>query len=1045
MEDLRTVHNRPIDTPFDDTHERADWEDWEDEEPTTPMTTKDDSLAGLSSPNTTPNASPSRSRDTKRALRAEQRASKARQSAHKIQRPKSRKRQQAQNAKAGITVVTDMTALRRGPQHVAQLVKPNHTPIDARECKFVDANALRALEGEPSSASVGNWAWLKKKTGKDGKQKASKNSPVSPAPPSGNKIVIGISMAEEDAADRLISPQTAVVATPMDRLPANQPPLPSRQQMESTWSPDTEDGCSPSNYSRAASSIYSQANGHLAAPVDAPPVPVVPSYFSKLKAKVSRNEVDDDDNFTPVTLFEEDGGKSSPLSAVSKVSAGPSQTRSGWWDHVKTPFTKERFSPLDAKSKSPKEPSPAADEWWKGKDEKTAFSQPPRDFTPEPATFLQAVAPSPVPIIRLPTPTPSSSSRSSPRIPESRPETHAEKARVMEEENDFPTELPPTYEQASKQAPVRYRAVFPPGHALASQFPPSPGPVSPGLSGTMTSQGAISMTDVPLTPGLAPPMHDRPVGSYVTGEHFASARGDSPQARIERQRRRHEKEDVLARKAGGFWKGRGCLPDSGCYGRSGREGRKRRRVYLFSCLAFFLLVVLGVVLGVILSRRVITHTPVESIWLNLTDFPPTPTGVFTVVGPDDAETVVGCTSPTTLWSCSLPPEQQDANAPYAADQPKFIFQIQYDNNTRQLWNIPNGVPPTPTGTATTATSTSVTQTSTSVSATSTNSIDQGLTSTKNDTEGDDTSLSKRSDILYDTGFAPNPEPPSFAEMWFLGNTSDGIVSDEKAGEPTPFYISFFRTLNETAGANMVQKRGTGNGISSGNTTTNPLEELLPAPILNADGTGAAAQLRPYPYQQPLRLFDRGLPTEHYGFYSYYNKTIYAQSINASSDGTSTSSSDKNGGSLQTESKYYGTWAQTRFVVKIFTRLENSTRLLGGAATSAPSTTSSSGAITTSATGTNDTMPGTFPYPITIGLDTHGGDRDSKASFLYGVEPDLHINTTDPFLIANLQSFGGSRINPSYDPDMSYGGVDGGDGGCKCSWMNYLNVNSNTAG
>src|SRR3569833_3041601 len=61
---------------------------------------------------------------------------------------------------------------------------------------------------------------------------------------------------------------------------------------------------------------------------------------------------------------------------------------------------------------------------------------------------------------------------------------------------------------------------------------------------------------------------------------------------------------------------------------------------------------------------------------------------------------------------------------------------------------------------------------------------------------------------YDTGFTPKPDPPPFHEYWFLGNTTDGIVSSRKAGEPTPFYITFLPSLNSTpAGPNLVQRRG----------------------------------------------------------------------------------------------------------------------------------------------------------------------------------------------------------------------------------------------
>ncbi|KAK7745385.1 hypothetical protein SLS53_002881 [Cytospora paraplurivora] len=968
-------------SPLDRENEREEWEDWTDNELNT----------SLSLSQKSPSSKTNRHR-----------SSKARQSIPKIQRVRSRKRQQAQNAKAGIRLVTDMTGFRKAPHHVVQLVKPAPDPHASQEkaAKFADASALRALEGSPSSASMGNWAWLKNSPSPSA-------TPVlkgSTATPANSRIVIGFSLPEEDAAGRDISPQAAVVATPMDRRGTKQPSTnPFHfQHAQSAWSPDTEDGLSPSRHHQIASSIYSQSTGAPAIS-QAPPVPAVPAPFKNpIKARLSRNDVDDDDNFTPVTLFEEDGHKS-PASTVSKISPETKHARSGWWNHVTTPF-RERFSPASRAGNEALNPS--ADEWWKDKDEKTTLHVPQWHSEANPnasgsATILHS-PPATVPVIRVPTPTVASSSRSPPPTPVNQQESHSEKARIMMEEDNAPTELPPPYERepSSKPAqPVKYRAVFPPSNLMIPQFPLSPQPDSPGLDGGVAPMGGIKMTEVPLTPGA--PLPDRPIGTYVPAEHLSSeVHENSPAAKVERKRRRHEKEEYYARRAGGFWRGRACF--DGCYGRSGREGRQRRRVWLGVCLTVFLLLVaLGVALGIVLSRRAIgtshdtapastsssssasdsTGSPLESVWLNLTNFPPIPTGLATVVAPDNSEAIDGCVSPAKLWSCSLPPEQQAANEPHKANQPEFILQIH----------------PSRTELATDS----------------------------------DSGLERRSSALYDTGIAPNPDPPSFDEMWFLGNTTDGIVSDEKAGEPTPFYISFFKNVSSSAGSNLLSgtdsaraKRGSGNGIGSGSDSSDSLSEFLPSPTLNEDGTGAAAQLRPYPFQQPLRLYDRGLPTEHYGFYVYFNKTIYLESMN------NDTSSDSDGGSLETNADWLATWSQTRFIVKIWTQKGNSTRLLGG---SGPSDKISS-----------TIMPGTFPYPITVGEDTHGGDLDLKSSFAYAVEADQHINTTDATLFTNDIGYGGTVVNPRLPSgDLSWGGVDGGTGGCRCEWVNWVNNDGST--
>lgn len=1057
MEDLRSMHNGMATTQPQRGNQRDEWEEWTDDEPSTPK-------GGNSFTQLATSGSPPSSKTNSNTTA---RSSKPRQSTSRIQRLKSRKRQKDQNAKAGIRLVTDMTRFRKGPQHVAQLVKPASGPHSSHAAtgKFVDASALRALEGSPSSASVGNWAWLK-----NSPSVKSVSTFTPDATPDSSKIVIGISLPEDDAAGKDISPQTAVVATPFDRLPLSKPSTNPfyNQQAKSAWSPDTEDSTSPARHLRSMSGVYSQATGVTPGQSGVPPVPALPSSLKNpVKARLSRTDVDDDDDdFTPVTLFEEDGHKT-PASAASKISPAATSARSGWWDHLTTPF-RERFSPT---SKSDKDTtSPAGDEWWRGQDEKKAIAAAHLENHPAYSASESSKTlrphPSPVPIIRVPTPTiaSSSSSGASTRVPSREGESRSEKAQAMMEENDALTELPPPYERtpSTKQAqPVRFRAVFPPGHELANAYPPSPQPGSPGLDGTMTSQGGIKMTDVPLTPSVAtgPQLPDRTAGTYVTGDHFLANYGSDPAAKIERTRRRHEKEDYVAHKAGGFWRGRGCIPENGCYGRSGREGRQRRRIWIGAiCLAFLLLTTLGVVLGVVLSRRVAQPaaaggntttggttggSELDTVWLNLTGFPPIPTGLSTIVAPDNSQIVNGCAAPSTLWSCSLPPEQQAANEPHDADQPGFIFQIQYDNNTRQLWNIPNGTPPTPTqptastsSKASASNSASSTSASASASASATNNIQGGDLSSPSARD-----LDKRATTLYDVGITPNPDPPSFQEMWFLGNTTDGVVSDDKAGEPTPFYISFFTNTSGSAGPNMLttpagsgaaaetevkERRGIGNGIGSGTDSSGSLSDLLPPPTLNADGTGAPAQLRPYPFQQPLRLFDRGLPTEHYGFYSYFNKTIYVTSMDGNETGGAVAA-DAAGGSREGSAKFLVSWTQTRFVVKIWTRRGSSgARLMGGSGRPAADVDDLAA------------MPGTFPYPVTVGEDTHGGSVDLKATFAYGVEPDRHVNTTDATLFTNDVGFGGAAVNPRLpDGDLSWGGVDGGTGGCLCEWVNWV--------
>ncbi|CAK7273876.1 hypothetical protein SEPCBS119000_005882 [Sporothrix epigloea] len=326
----------------------------------------------------------------------------------------------------------------------------------------------------------------------------------------------------------------------------------------------------------------------------------------------------------------------------------------------------------------------------------------------------------------------------------------------------------------------------------------------------------------------------------------------------------------------------------------------------------------------------------------------------------------GCVSPSSLWSCSMSKEEQSVNGQYSENQLSLFVEIVYDNSTQQLWNTPDGTIPTPTP--------SVTLKPAAVP-----------TARQND-----------------AGFSPQPPPPSFREMWFLGNTTDGIVSREKAGEPTPFYITLLPSINATtAGLNTTLHHNTIPRIAA---------DGYPEPLLNADGTGAPAIVYPLPFQQPLRLYDRGLPTEHFGFYTYFSKTIYVQSIEP---GTIPLASDVNGGSLQIDANHIVTWLQTRFLVQVWTRLDNSTRLLR-------------------------TQPSTFPYPITVTEDLHGGDFLGKGVFARKVSLSQQIEVTNTSPIIDNLLFGGSLINHGTNP--TYGGSDGGTGGCQCTWTNFIELN-----
>lgn len=1002
-----------------------DWEEWEDDDVITPIDAGEQ--VNIHQPPNQPALL--QNRKTKSTNLRTSRLSTA-----KVRRLKSRQRQKAQNANAGIRLITDMSVFRRN-NHVANYMR---SPT-GRTGRFVDAAALRALEGEPSSASVGNWNWLKRGHGKTPDSatpvRADRNKDQEMSPED-RPIVIGISLPSSDMEGREISPQTAVINNLETPYPMTVPKNDNTSKatrtdgtnaQKSVWSPDTPDTIHSFGSNRAPSSVYSQmiVPKQLSKQESPPPVPELPSDYKKsahqrvVSIELTKSQQDDDDSGTPCTLFEEDGVPSPQRQIKARglgISPDSAGSRShGWWDHVVTPFVDKRmsFSSRKHKIESPKSPKspksikeqPRLEQWESSDIKEKPFS-----------TTSPKVAPAPIqaPIVRAPTPRRTPPLRSDAKAQE-KPQTPLKKAPILvagpsirqtpqiviTRDSASALDYPPPYSPPKKRQQdnkhIRYRAVFPPGHPLHSQFPPSPRPASPGLAATMTSQGGNHIDTIDHTPALlrtqTPPIISEPlpvraVGTFVPQEHAYSAAGT--RHKVERQRRRHEKEDVMARRAGGFWRGRGCLPSKGCFGRTGREGRKRRRVWMAIWGAIIALLLLIILLAVLLTRH---HSPAEipSIWVNLTDFPPMPTGVLTVVGPDNTAARSSCTAPTTAWSCALPKDQQSSVAPYKPNQPTVIFQIQWDNGTRKAWNVPNGDPPT------------------AIARRAFGAAAHAL------------SILKRA-VPPTSEFTPDPAPPKFQEMWFLGETTDNIKSAQKAGEPTPFYISILKSLNDTVSTPKLTRRDPSENL--GNTT---FKDIIPPPEVEKDGTSVPAVMIPNPIQQPIRLFDRGLPTEHYGFYTYAQRTIFLKSVNILNNKTNTNIPlDEDGGCRKTEASNLVTWAQTRLHVQIWTRtLERNTSSL----------VNSGGSKGIGGTG-ELVRPGTMPYPVTITQDTHGGTK-AKVVWDRPIDDRLQVSTKEAQVLFNDIGVAGTWINPRATGDPKFGGFDGGSGGCTCEWVNWV--------
>ncbi|KAL1964806.1 hypothetical protein VTN77DRAFT_6308 [Rasamsonia byssochlamydoides] len=582
-------------------------------------------------------------------------------------------------------------------------------------------------------------------------------------------------------------------------------------------------------------------------------------------------------------------------------------------------------------------------------------------------------------------------------------ESNAPAVPTPQQERDVSTPEPPPY-SASRPVP-RYRAVLLSDYAVQPQ-PHSPGPESPAMQQAM-SRGSIPMSQMQHSVSIhhtfdLPP---RPAPVPITRAditHPVTARD-----KIENRRRRLEKEDAVGRKIGGLWRGRGPFSNKGCFGRPGREGRIRRRWYLAISSLCLAIIVVAIVLATTLTRKG-DATPVQSQWLNLTGYPPMPTGIMTIAGPEVQVENNGCIQPSTLWSCALPKEQQAANLPYAANQPNFRIQIRFRNGT-----YPNST--------------------TIASSLRTRKRSAGMTAGQ---------VLRARDPFTDDLFNPSPSPPSIADQTFLGNTTDNNTIPF-AGEETPFYITVLSP--DEAPAYRLLKRD--NETSFPNVTS-----IIPDPSLASDGTAAAATLYPLPVSQPVRLYNRGLPTEHYGFYTYFDKSIFLKSTAPlNNSGTDDVSADQNGGSPKDEAEVRCTWAQTRFLVQIWTQPSNvsgMTLLSSGTPTSSalPTATATGTANNATSSSANDFIqPGSFPYPASIKLDRHGGDASKKMVYCYGMDANEHIIPSEKKLELEDRGFGGQLVNPApgifddlgeADSD-SESGIDGGTGGCACEWRNWI--------
>ena len=530
----------------------------------------------------------------------------------------------------------------------------------------------------------------------------------------------------------------------------------------------------------------------------------------------------------------------------------------------------------------------------------------------------------------------------------------------------------------------------------------SPGPISPEMQRTMTSQGAVPMSEMTSQPQMmhfynehhypaAERRSERPNLTIYTSEHKPSPQVSQRALPDEKNEEKEEKEKnkkpgILGKLLSCVKKRKANTPPT-----SNNSLKKRNWLYIIIAVMLALMVIAATVAATQITRKG-DGTPTQQQWLNLTGYPPMPTGISTIVRPDTVHSNSQCVEPASLWSCAVPKENQFEIAPNNPDQPNFRFEITFRNGT-----VPSNMT---------------------------------------------VPLAKRAhDPFTNDLFTPNPAPPSRADQLFMGNTTDNIT-EPFDGDQTPFFMTFIPAFpikpNDPAVTSSDNSTLFRRSHLQPRQNTN-VSGAIPAPDVLADGSAAPANLlpvSPQPMSQPVKLYNRGLSTEHYGFYMYYDKSIFLSDVSPVNPNVTASptgaSEDQDGGSLRNQAKLRCTFSQTRFLVQIWTNPVFGGHLLG--------------AINMTVNSALDyTTPGSFPYPTTLTVDRHGGNVNKKAAYCYGMN-DLQVIEDDvKAVVVENKGVDGSIVNPSPglveingddDFDPNAGGIDGGTGGCGCAWQNW---------
>ena len=415
------------------------------------------------------------------------------------------------------------------------------------------------------------------------------------------------------------------------------------------------------------------------------------------------------------------------------------------------------------------------------------------------------------PIIRAPEPVPAA--------PRALPDNEHQQARETEHPPpplpSQPTpQNPPAYSPPRQERPPRrYVAVMPPD-LQRNTVEHNVSPVTP----TTGSERRMRQDTFPTAEISRGNAESRPIGTKDTRIHYYedpnTNRPDTTLADLyppprdagrsqniwetgekDTQKPRKHKSKVLA----GFDR---------CFGHRKKPMSKKKKWMLIAlAIGLLLMVILVMVLAMTLTRKggPGQTVPVQTAWLNMTGYPPIPTGISTIVQSKPVSEVSGCIVPSTMWSCDLPKEDQQSFSTGAADQPNFRVEIVFQNET-------NGV----TGNVSSVNKRSYGGNRQKSYGRMVNPISAGHFIRNQ--------LLRTRSALSEGLYSPSPSPPSQEDQVFLGNTTDHNTVPFN-GEYTPFFMSFLSPAKLPS--RLVKRQSSGSNVNS--TDPLPKPRRLPPP------------------------------------------------------------------------------------------------------------------------------------------------------------------------------------------------------------------------